>query len=286
MDVSVAGNMANPLAMTMGAPSAAGASARARPEPEPLRAGAGTNRPEHDHRALSRAPPTLWHAGAGDAAPERGARPRGCARLVHDVHDLLGPLLGRGQAGSLRVRSVAGGIHRCGHAGRASAGARETAEIPLSSRGTSQTMSYWGEAEPERGGTAHLANRTPTLWPDALGVARYHIQNADRLYRETRRFHDTLFDSTLPAQVLDAVSSQASILHSPTVLRLPDAPFTGSRAVTVTRAAVRARAPMCGTIADAGLLFPALERSMRRADLYLQHERKTVPWAFGSTPSG
>ncbi|GAF97991.1 unnamed protein product, partial [marine sediment metagenome] len=53
-------------------------------------------------------------------------------------------------------------------------------------------------------------------WPDAFGVARYVTRNMKRLESGTRLFRDTLFASTLPASVLDAVSSQISILHTPT----------------------------------------------------------------------
>ena len=58
-------------------------------------------------------------------------------------------------------------------------------------------------------------------------MAEYVVTNYDRLYEETRRFHDTLFASTIPTHVLDAISSQTSILKSTTCLRLEDGTLYG-----------------------------------------------------------
>ena len=45
-------------------------------------------------------------------------------------------------------------------------------------------------------------------------VAEYLAEHCDRLDAETRRFTEALFTSTLPAAVLDAISSQISIPKS------------------------------------------------------------------------
>src|SRR5260221_151772 len=62
---------------------------------------------------------------------------------------------------------------------------------------------------------------------DALDVARYVVKNEPRLRQETEKFHRALFDSTLPTGVIDAISSQMSILKSPTATLLQDGSFYG-----------------------------------------------------------
>lgn len=70
-------------------------------------------------------------------------------------------------------------------------------------------------------------NYYATVWGDAWEASAYVSDNLERLERETRLFRDTLFSSTLPSYVLDAVSSQISILKTPTCLRLTDGTFYG-----------------------------------------------------------
>ncbi len=53
-------------------------------------------------------------------------------------------------------------------------------------------------------------------------VNRYWAENYQRLRDETRCFSDCFFDTTLPPEVVEAVSANLSILKSPTVLRQPD----------------------------------------------------------------
>jgi len=84
-------------------------------------------------------------------------------------------------------------------------------------------VNEWDTAPEFRGKT--LRNWYATQWKDAWGVARYAFENFERLREETRLFHDALFESTLPAVVLDAASSQMSTIRTNTCLprgrRLP-----------------------------------------------------------------
>ncbi|MHB1318657.1 MAG: GH116 family glycosyl-hydrolase [Anaerolineae bacterium] len=161
-------------------------------------------------------------------------------------------------------------------------------------------VKYWGEAadQAEEAQPTWL-NYYATLWPDALSVARYCVGNAGRLCRETRRFHDTLFESTLPASVLDAISSQASILHSPTVLRLPDGTFYGFEGCHGNAGCCEGTCTHVWNYAQTqAFLFPALERSMRRADythnmnadgsmgFRLQLPLGNPPWTFHPAADG
>lgn len=110
-------------------------------------------------------------------------------------------------------------------------------------------------------------NYYASQWRDALDVARYYAANEERLYRQTRAFHDALFASTLPPYVLDAVSSQASILHSPTVLRLEDGTFYGFEGCHAESGCCEGSCTHVWNYAQAvAFLFPSLERSLRDAD--------------------
>lgn len=110
-------------------------------------------------------------------------------------------------------------------------------------------------------------NYYASQWKDAFDVADYYVANEKRLYHETRRFHDALFASKLPPYVLDALSSQASILHSPTVLRLEDGTFYGFEGCHSDRGCCEGSCTHVWNYAQTvAFLFPSLERSMRVAD--------------------
>lgn len=134
-------------------------------------------------------------------------------------------------------------------------------------------VKYWGAA----GGTdcacegacarPSWRNYYATRYHDALDVATYYFTNESRLYAETRQFHDALFSCTLPSYVLDAVSSQASILHSPTVIRLEDGTFYGFEGCAAEAGCCEGSCTHVWNYAQAvAFLFPSLERSLREAD--------------------
>ncbi|HUW18146.1 MAG TPA: GH116 family glycosyl-hydrolase [Sedimentisphaerales bacterium] len=70
-------------------------------------------------------------------------------------------------------------------------------------------------------------NYYATQWKNGLDVARYTVANLDRLGHDTRLFQEAFFSSTLPGVVLEAISSQLSILRSTTVVRYPDGTLYG-----------------------------------------------------------
>ncbi len=53
-------------------------------------------------------------------------------------------------------------------------------------------------------------------WPSAMGVAEYLKSNLADLTERTRRFHKTLYASTLPVWLIDRMSSQLAVLRSQT----------------------------------------------------------------------
>jgi uncharacterized protein (DUF608 family) len=124
---------------------------------------------------------------------------------------------------------------------------------------------YWNFEEAVRG--KRLGNEYATRFVDAWDAARYACENMERLESQTRLFHETLFESTLPDYVLDAVSSQMSTIRTATCIRTEDGGFhafegcadvAGCCPLNCTHVWNYAQAP--------AFLFPQLERSARRTD--------------------
>ena len=130
---------------------------------------------------------------------------------------------------------------------------------------------YWGKApcdcEGQECERPTWANYYATWFGDALEVAEYVAVHAERLSAETVLFHDTLFASTLPHYVLDAVSSQMSTLKTTTCLRLEDGTFYGFEGCHASSGCCEGSCTHVWNYAQTpAFLFPALERSMRVAD--------------------
>jgi len=126
---------------------------------------------------------------------------------------------------------------------------------------------YWWWDLEESGPRPTWKNHYAKRFPDARKVVSYLRDNMDRLYAGTTAFHDALFSSTMPDEVLDAVSSQISILRSPTCLRLQDGTFYGFEGCTRGAGCCIGSCTHVWNYAQAlPFLFPSLERSMREAD--------------------
>lgn len=125
---------------------------------------------------------------------------------------------------------------------------------------------YWGATDAQ-GKRPVWRNYYAQVFDDALDVGRkLHAEEA-ALYARTRQFHDALFSSTLPAHVLDAVSSQMSILKTTTCLRLTDGTFYGFEGCNNVAGCCEGSCTHVWNYQQTlPFLFPALERSMRTAD--------------------
>jgi uncharacterized protein (DUF608 family) len=64
-----------------------------------------------------------------------------------------------------------------------------------------------------------VGNHYSTRYSDATDVARYVIDERERLEAQTRQFHDHLFGTTVPNAVIDAVSANMSTIRSQTCFR-------------------------------------------------------------------
>ncbi|MGA9364262.1 MAG: GH116 family glycosyl-hydrolase [Bacteroidota bacterium] len=150
----------------------------------------------------------------------------------------------------------------------------ETTELPfILTWHFPNRVNYW-DSEPEVKGKP-LKNYYASLWPDALAVAKYVVENLSALERDTRRFHGTLFSSTLPGYVLDAVSSQASIVATNTCLRTDDGSFFAFEGCADEGGCCPMNCTHVWNYEQAvAHLFPDLERSMRKTDFKVNTDEK------------
>ncbi|MBV6482803.1 MAG: hypothetical protein KJ050_06985 [Candidatus Omnitrophica bacterium] len=132
---------------------------------------------------------------------------------------------------------------------------------------------YWhdcgqaGGCCPPAGGKPVWKNYYASRFENALDVAeRLHSEEA-HLHQRTQAFHQALFGSSLPEEVLDAVSSQMAILKTATCIRLPDGTFYGFEGCAPMSGCCEGSCTHVWNYQQAlPFLFPSLERSMRTAD--------------------
>ncbi|MGB9606872.1 MAG: GH116 family glycosyl-hydrolase, partial [Bryobacteraceae bacterium] len=127
------------------------------------------------------------------------------------------------------------------------------------------TELYW-TSELEHRGRA-LRNHYGTRWPSAWEPAQYMFRNFRSLRERSLRYRDLLWNSSLPAAVKDAVSSQASIIRTNTVMVMEDKVVLAFEGCNDNAGCC----PMnCTHVYNyeqsMAHLYPDLERSMRETD--------------------
>ncbi|MBQ4354156.1 MAG: hypothetical protein IJC71_04605 [Clostridia bacterium] len=117
-------------------------------------------------------------------------------------------------------------------------------------------------------------NYYAVLFENSHASAVYALSQWDRLWEGTRQYHDELFASTLPEDVVEAISATVSVLKTPTVLRLENGEFYGWEGVWESTGSCEGTCTHVWNYAYAlCFLFPNLERSIRETDfLYNQDE--------------
>ncbi len=128
---------------------------------------------------------------------------------------------------------------------------------------------YFDVVAKQQGGM--FRNQYAARFADAWAAADYLVQNLPELERRTRLFHDALFSSTLPPYVIDAVSSQMSIIRTTTCLWLEGQGFFGFEGCNdKTGCCPLNCAHVWNYEQSLAFLFPSLERSMRETDFLNQ----------------
>jgi len=120
---------------------------------------------------------------------------------------------------------------------------------------------------------AVLRNHYAQRFPDAWKAAKYVADNLESLRRRTHTFCQTLFASTLPGVVLDAVSSQMSIIRTNTTMWLDSPPSERNGRIFAFEGCspTEGCCPMNCTHVwnyeqSLAHLYPSLERTMRLTD--------------------
>ena len=123
-------------------------------------------------------------------------------------------------------------------------------------------------------------NYYATLFRDSAETAAYALAEWDRLRRETARYHDAVFGSSLPEAATEALASAVAVLKSPTVMRLENGEFYGWEGVWEHDGSCEGTCTHVWNYAYAlCLLFPRLERSIRETD-YRYNQDETGRMAF------
>ncbi len=119
-----------------------------------------------------------------------------------------------------------------------------------------------------------------TLFRDSFDAAGYALANWDRLWRQTVRYRDAVFGSSLPEAAKEALASAVSVLKSPTVLRLENGEFYGWEGVWEHDGSCEGTCTHVWNYAYAlCFLFPQLERSIRETD-YTYNQDETGRMSF------
>ena len=101
----------------------------------------------------------------------------------------------------------------------------------------------------------------------AEAVASYVTDSFDSLKERSAAFRDSLFATTLPQEIVEAVAANLSILKSPTVLRQEDGRFWGYEGCNDSRGCCAGSCTHVWNYAQAvASLFPSLERSLRETE--------------------
>jgi uncharacterized protein (DUF608 family) len=112
-----------------------------------------------------------------------------------------------------------------------------------------------------------------TRFPSIEAIVAYWNAQRDRLGAETQTFTDCFYDSTLPPEVIDAVSANLSILKSPTILRQFDGRLWGWEGCQDDWGSCHGTCTHVWNYAQAiPHLFPALERTLRETEFLVSQD--------------
>lgn len=106
-----------------------------------------------------------------------------------------------------------------------------------------------------------------TQWPDAWSAAEEFFSRFDELKSRTLAFEEALFCTSLPAEVVQSVSATASVLHTPTIIRLEDGTYWAWEGCAPNDGCCPGT---CSHVWNYSLthawLFPKMQESMRRTE--------------------
>ena len=114
-----------------------------------------------------------------------------------------------------------------------------------------------------------------TQFQDAWSAAHYTMRHLERLEKDTRNFHSAFFSSTLPPEVLDAVSANITVLRSPTCFRLEDGTLMAWEGCFDEEGCCEGNCTHVLNYAQTiAFLFPELEMTMRRLEYQVETDEQ------------
>ena len=126
-------------------------------------------------------------------------------------------------------------------------------------------LNYFDVVREKRGGL--FKNHYAQRFSDAWDVAEHLMANLDQLEAESQLFRSSFFSSSLPPYVLDAISSQASIIRTPTCFWLEGGKFFGFEGCHERSGCCPLNCSHVWNYEQSlAFLFPSLERFMRQVD--------------------
>jgi uncharacterized protein (DUF608 family) len=136
--------------------------------------------------------------------------------------------------------------------------------IPPGAERTATFVLSWHFPNVDRLG-GHSGNYYTRKFADALAVGRYADANAAALWARTRLYHDTMYQSNLPPEWVDAITSQSVIFRGPTCWQSEDGYFAGFEG---SYGCCPLNCTHVWNYAQAhARLFPEIGRNLRRSDL-------------------
>jgi uncharacterized protein (DUF608 family) len=122
-----------------------------------------------------------------------------------------------------------------------------------------------------QGGYGLIRNHYATRFKDAWHVVETLTDRLPELERDSRRFTDALYSSTLPAPVLEAIADNITVIRSPTCFWLEDGNFYGWEGIRDYVGCGLGNVNHVWNYAQTlAYLFPQLEQTMRRIEFEIE----------------
>lgn len=120
----------------------------------------------------------------------------------------------------------------------------------------------------EAGKFGTIRNYYATRFSDAWDAGTYVVRDMERLESDSRAFQRAVFhETTLPAEIIDAMTSNITTLRSNTCFRLEDGTFCGFEGIRDHIGCGYGSVPHVWNYAQTvAFLFPELEKTMRRVE--------------------
>lgn len=166
--------------------------------------------------------------------------------------------------------------------GKINAGQTVMHSIVIAWHFPNSNLTVGGQPAKEQGNSCAANGECPAwrpyyagLWKDAGEVAAYVRRHYKALRQRTLSFKEALFSSTLPREVIDAVSANLAILKSPTVLRQENGNVWGWEGCFTNAGCCHGSCTHVWNYAQSLChLFPALERTLREQELLRSTDKK------------